>query len=65
MILHFNHISIDLHLLSIMSIAGLVLLIAYGSLEQDLSHKSKPSAYLNSSIQDLAIACSGPHARLL
>lgn len=31
-ILHFNHISIDLHLLNIMIIARLVLLIAYGSL---------------------------------
>lgn len=29
-ILHFNHISIDLHLLNIMIIARLVLLIAYG-----------------------------------
>lgn len=36
-ILHFNHMSIDLHLLNIMIIERLVLLIPYGSLEQDFS----------------------------
>lgn len=55
-IFHFNHISFDLHLLNKMIIARLVWLMAYGSLEQDLSHKAKPSAYLYSCIQDLAIA---------
>lgn len=36
--LHFNYTCIDLHLLYIMVIVRLVLLIAYGSLEQDHSH---------------------------